>query len=135
MAVAAATPVVAASPFIDRANHEWERAIRTRDADALSRPYAEYAVFVLPDGRAVKGRQAIHDFYAARSATASAPVDARVYSAGRVAGGPDDVYEWGEAWTTIRSPDGALTRRGGRYLTVWHRGSGGHWSIIRNLAF
>ena len=54
----------AASPFIAKANKEWEAAIQTGDADALSRPYHEDGVFVGPDGNAVRGRAAIRAMYA-----------------------------------------------------------------------
>ena len=58
----------AASPFIVKANKEWEVAIQTGDADALSRPYHEDGVFVGPDGNAVRGRSAIRAMYAGRAA-------------------------------------------------------------------
>lgn len=129
-------PVSAAGPAIDEANAEWARAIRTGDADALSRPYAEDAVFVLPDGDTVRGHAAIRAMYAGRRLPAGvAVVDAGIESAGRVAADADDVYEWGSAWTLVRGPDGRTTRRGGRFVTVWHRQADGGWRIVRNLAF
>src|SRR6185312_12305560 len=68
-AVESSTSVLgAASPFIDRANKEWEAAIQMGDADALSRPYSEDAVFIGPDANPVRGRAAIRAMYAARAA-------------------------------------------------------------------
>jgi len=58
-----------AAPFIAKANKEWEAAIQTGDADALSRPYHEDGVFVGPDGNAVRGRAAIRAMYAGRAAS------------------------------------------------------------------
>jgi uncharacterized protein (TIGR02246 family) len=123
-----------ASPFIARANKEWEAAIQTGDADALSRPYREDGVFVGPDGNAVRGRAAIRAMYAARAASKARIVDATIQSEGRVAAGPDEVYEWGSGWVFIQSADGTRAKRGGRYLTVWHRQPDGTWVITRNLA-
>jgi uncharacterized protein (TIGR02246 family) len=119
----------------DRANKEWETAIRTGDADALSRPYRDDAVFILPDASAVRGRAAIRAMYAARPAGQTRIVGATIQSDGRVAAGPDDIYEWGSGWLFIESADGTRSKRGGRYLTVWHRQPDGTWMIIRNLAF
>jgi len=123
-----------ASPFIAKANKEWEAAIQTGDADALSRPYHEDGVFVGPDGIAVRGRAAIRAMYAGRAASKARIVGATIQSEGRVAAGPDEVYEWGSGWMSIQSADGTRAKRGGRYLTVWHRQLDGTWVITRNLA-
>jgi len=123
-----------ASPFIAKANKEWEAAIQTGDADALSRPYHEDGVFVGPDGNAVRGRAAIRAMYAGRAAPKARIVAATIQSEGRVAAGPDEVYEWGSGWMDIQSADGTRAKRGGRYLTVWHRQPDGTWAITRNLA-
>jgi uncharacterized protein (TIGR02246 family) len=124
----------AASPFIAKANKEWEGAIQTGDADALSRPYHEDGVFVGPDGNAVRGRAAIRAMYVGRAASKARIVAATIQSEGRVAAGPDEVYEWGSGWMVIQSADGTRAKRGGRYLTVWHRQPDGTWVITRNLA-
>ena len=131
----AADPVVAsASPDIDRANAEWSSAIRAGDAATMAAPYAEDGLFVLPDGKVVTGRKAVEALYTASLSRPLRIVEAGGESAGRVASDADDVYEWGEAWLRVRAADGTLARRGGRYLTVWHR-YGGHWMITRNIAF
>lgn len=124
----------AASPFIAKANKEWEAAIQTGDADALSRPYHEDGVFVGPDGNAVRGRAAIRAMYAGRAASKARIVAATIQSEGRVAAGPDEVYEWGSGWMVVQAADGTRAKRGGRYLTVWHRQPDGTWAITRNLA-
>jgi uncharacterized protein (TIGR02246 family) len=124
----------AASPFIAKANKEWEAAIQTGDADALSRPYHEDGIFVGPDGNAVRGRAAIRAMYAGRAASKTRIVAATIHSEGRVAAASDEVYEWGQGWMSVQSADGTRTKRGGRYLTVWHRQVDGTWVITRNLA-
>ena len=123
-----------ASPFIAKANKEWEAAIQTGDPDALSRPYHEDGVFVGPDGNAVRGRAAIRAMYAGRAASKTRIVAATIQSEGRVAAGADEVYEWGSGWMFTQSADGTRAKRGGRYLTVWHRQPDGTWVITRNLA-
>jgi uncharacterized protein (TIGR02246 family) len=130
-----ASVIRAASPFIDRANKEWETAIRTGDADALSRPYRDDAIFIGPDANPVRGRAAIRAMYAARAVGKKRIVAATIQSDGRIAAGQDDVYEWGSGWVSVESADGTRSKAGGRYLTVWHRQSDGTWVIIRNLAF
>jgi len=134
-APAGADPVVAsAAPDIDRANAEWATAIRSGDAATMAAPYAEDGLFIGPDGKVVRGRKGVEALYAASLTTRPNIVDATVESAGRVAADHDDVYEWGAAWLQLRAADGKLVRRGGRYLTVWHRYPG-HWMITRNIAF
>lgn len=123
-----------ASPYIAKANKEWETAIQTGDANALSRPYHEDGIFVGPDGNAVRGRAAIRAMYAGRAASKTRIVAATIQSEGRVAAGSDEVYEWGQGWMSVQSADGTRTKRGGRYLTVWHRQPDGTWVISRNLA-
>ena len=68
-AAAASNAIDDASPFIAKANKEWEAAIQTGDADALSRPYHEDGVFVGLDGNAVRGRAVIRVMYAGRTAS------------------------------------------------------------------
>ncbi|MFL6605575.1 MAG: YybH family protein [Steroidobacteraceae bacterium] len=129
-----ASVIGTASPFIERANREWEVAIQTGDADTLSRPYREDGVFIGPDGTPVRGRAAIRAMYAARAAAKRRIVAAAIQSEGRIAAGPDDVYEWGSGWVFVQSAEGARSKAGGRYLTVWHRQPDGVWVITRNLA-
>src|ERR1044071_5430602 len=96
----------AASPFIAKANKEWEAAIQTGDADALSRPYHEDGVFVGPDGNAVRGRAAIRAMYAGRATSKTRIVAATIQSEGRVGASADEVYEWGQGWMSVQSADG-----------------------------
>ena len=132
-AAAAPNPLVEAAPFIDRANAEWGAAIVAGDADAIVAPYAEEGVFILPDGEAVEGKAAIRQMYAARPKRAQI-VEAAATSDGRVAAGPDDVYEWGSASATVKTDTGTVHRNLGRFLTVWHREKT-RWVITRNIAF
>jgi len=82
----------------------------------------------------VRGRAAIRAMYAGRAASKARIVGATIQSEGRVAAGPDEVYEWGSGWMSTQSADGTRAKRGGRYLTVWHRQLDGTWVITRNLA-
>lgn len=122
----------AAAPFIEKANSEWARAIVSGDPKSLSAPYSANAVFIAPDGTAIRGKTGVKTMYARRPAEMKV-IRATIRSDGRAAVDPDDVYEWGSAQMTVK-------RRGkesyvvGRYFTVWHR-SGKEWSITRNLAF
>jgi uncharacterized protein (TIGR02246 family) len=126
-------PLVEAAPFIDKANAEWGSAIVAGDVDRIVAPYADDGVFVLPDGKVVSGKPAIRQMYAARPKNGQI-VSASATSDGRVAAGPDAVYEWGSASATVKTDSGTSTRTLGRFLTVWHR-QGARWLIIRNLAF
>lgn len=121
-----------ASPFIDKANSEWDHAIVTGDSKALSAPYAANAVFIAPDGTAIHGKGGVRTMYARRPARTKV-LRATIHSDGRTAVDPDDVYEWGTARMSVRR-GGHQHQILGRYLTVWHR-SGKRWLITRNIAF
>jgi|KBSSwiStaDraftv2_1062776.scaffolds.fasta_scaffold1285124_2 ketosteroid isomerase-like protein len=130
---APANPLVEAGPFIDRANADWGKAIVAGHVEAIVEPYSDDGVFILPDGKAVLGKPAIRQMYSGRPKRAQI-LEASATSDGRVAAGPDDVYEWGSASATLKTDKGAEHRNLGRFLTVWHR-QGDKWVIIRNLAF
>ena len=125
--------VAEAMPFIQRANSEWSRAMKSGDADAIAEPYAIDAVFVTVDGNGIRGRSAIRDFYRTRFSAKAPIVLATIERRGAVAGDRDLVYEWGVGTVTTRSAGGTLVARGGPYLTVWKRQEGGRWEIIRNI--
>ena len=82
-----------AAPFINKANGEWEHAIVTGDAAALSAPYAKDGVFITPDGTAIHGKAGVKTMYARRPAGVKV-LRASIHSDGRAAADPEDVYEW-----------------------------------------
>ncbi|MBW8816112.1 MAG: SgcJ/EcaC family oxidoreductase [Caulobacterales bacterium] len=139
-AVAAVEPGCAAlkaqaAPAIAEANADWFRAMKAGDAEALAAAYAEDGVFVGPDGAPVRGRAAVRDLYAARTAKGGPELlSGRIESLGRTCGGQGLVYEWGRGSLTLRTADGRVAQRGGPYLTVWKR-LDGRWRIVRNMAF
>lgn len=121
-----------AAPFIEKANSEWARAIVSGDPKALSAPYSVNAVFIAPDGTAIRGKTGVRTMYARRPAGTKV-LHATIRSDGRAAVDPDDVYEWGSAQMTVKR-NGKENYVAGRYFTVWHR-SGKEWLITRNIAF
>ena|SRR5690242_6553389 len=124
--------LASASPFIDKANSDWSRAIVTGDADVLSAPYAASATFIEPDGTAIHSKAGVRTMYRRRPSGVKV-LHAAIRSDGRAAADPDDVYEWGSAQMTVQQK-GKQRFIVGRYLTVWHR-SGKRWLITRNIAF
>lgn len=132
-AAAAPNPIAEAAPFIDKANSEWGKAIAVGDVETIVAPYADDGVFILPDGKSVEGKAAIRQMYSARPKRTQI-ISASATSDGRVAAGPDDVYEWGSASAMLKTDKGVEQRTLGRFLTVWHR-QGDKWVISRNLAF
>lgn len=121
-----------AAPFIEKANSQWARAIVSGDPKALSAPYSEDAVFIAPDGTAIRGKAGVRTMYARRP-PGTKVLHATIRSDGRAAVDPDDVYEWGSAQMTVKL-SGKESYVVGRYFTVWHR-KGKAWLITRNIAF
>ena len=135
--LAAATPwkeqaLLSAAPFIEKANSEWARAIVRGDPKALSAPYSANAVFIAPDGTAIRGKTGVRTMYSRRP-TGTKVLRASIRSDGRAAVDSDDVYEWGSAQMTVKR-NGKESYVVGRYFTVWHR-TGKEWLITRNIAF
>jgi ketosteroid isomerase-like protein len=124
--------LASAAPYIDKANSEWEGAIVTGNAAVLSAPYAKDAVFIAPDGTAIRGKAGVKTMYSRRPSGVKV-LRASIHSDGRAAADPDDVYEWGSARMTVLRK-GKQRMVVGRYLTVWHR-SGKQWLISHNIAF
>jgi uncharacterized protein (TIGR02246 family) len=117
---------------IQAANDAWLPAMKRQDANAIVDAYDEDAVFVMPDGRSVKGRAAIADLMTQRFAAARV-VDGSIEQDGLTRAG-DLIYEWGHADMVVQRGATGSVHTSGRYLTVWRRGADGHWHIIRNLS-
>jgi ketosteroid isomerase-like protein len=124
--------LASAAPYIDKANADWSRAIVSRNLDVLSAPYAKNAVFVGPDGTAIRGKAGIRTMYARRPSSVHV-LKASIRSDGRTAPDAYNVYEWGTAKLTVKR-GGRIIQRSARYLTVWHH-AGRRWVITRNIAF
>ncbi|HET8749150.1 MAG TPA: nuclear transport factor 2 family protein [Sphingomicrobium sp.] len=124
--------LASAAPFIDKANADWSRAIVAGNARVLSEAYAKNAVFVGPDGTAIRGKAGIRTMYARRPSTVHV-LNASIRSDGRTAPDAYNVYEWGTAKLTVKRGK-RIIQRSARYLTVWHH-AGARWVITRNIAF
>lgn len=128
---ASADSVADASPTIDRLNADWVSAVRVHDLKRLMMPYGPDCIYIKGDGSAVKGQQAIREMLAANH---SKIVDSGIDSKGRTAATPDDVYEWGTAYTVVETAPGQTKKGEGRYISIWHRYPGNHWLLIRNFS-
>lgn len=124
--------LASARPTIAAANAGWLGAMKREDAATIVAPYADSALFILPNGDVYRGRAAIEQLMRDR------------FARGKVVGGwlkqdgltvqGASIYEWGHAETEVVR-DGKMSRVTGRYLTVWSRGPDGRWHIARNLTF
>lgn len=130
------TVVVAGTPdaletTVRKANAEWAEAMKSGDATVIAAPYADDAVFVLPDGKILLGRVAIEALYRDGFAKGGLASDTKIDSKSLVRDG-DFAYESGSADVTVMRQGKPVTR-GGRYVTVWQAQADGTWKIVRNL--
>lgn len=131
-ASAVATPPDAAlRQAVARANAEWATAMKTGDAAVIAAPYTDDAVFVLVDGRCVRGRAAIEAMYRDGFAKAGPASTTRIASK-RLDRDGDLAVESGDADVGVLR-DGKPVVQHGRYLTVWQAQADGQWKIVRNL--
>ena len=132
-----AADAVAANPDADllgtvrKANAEWAEAMKTGDAAVIVAPYAEGAVFVLPDGTTLHGRTEIEKLYRDGFAKAGPVATTDIESRSVVRDG-DLAYESGFAEVGA-AKDGRTVSRGSRYVTVWQKQADGAWKILRNV--
>jgi len=135
LAAAAGRAASSGDPRLDRAiekaNREWEVAMKSGDAKTIATPYLDDAVFVALDGACTRGRAAIEKMYGDRFDRNGKALSTRIERRGLVRDG-DFAYESG--YGEVTSPGaGKPIARGGRYLTVWARQPDGDWKILRNV--
>jgi uncharacterized protein (TIGR02246 family) len=138
VAAIAATPeaeLASARPVILAVNADWVPAMKAHDARRVAAPYADDAVFVVPDGQVLRGRAAIETATEARFKPGREVVSGGLQQDGLTFGGAGLIYEWGHGGLTVRDADGQTHSTSGPYLTVWKRDAAGQWRIVRNLAF
>jgi uncharacterized protein (TIGR02246 family) len=116
---------------IQKANSEFLTAVKTGDAVTIAAPYADNAVFVLPDGTCIQGRAGIEKMYRTRFEQSGPPNSTKLDSKNVMLDG-DVAYESGNAEVTVMKEDKPVTRTS-RYLTIWQRAADGEWKIVRNI--
>ena len=116
---------------IEKANSEFEAAVKTGDAVTIGAPYTERAVFVGIDGACTQGRTEIEKMYRVRFERAGFASSAKINSKRLVIDG-DLAYESGYG-EVGHVKDGKVSINGGRFLTVWQRQADGEWKILRNV--
>ncbi|HYJ46195.1 MAG TPA: SgcJ/EcaC family oxidoreductase [Pyrinomonadaceae bacterium] len=116
---------------VRKANAEWATAVKSGDAATIAAPYADGALFILADGKCIRGRAEIEKMYREGFERGGVATSARIDSKKLVVDG-DLAYESGYG-EIGRSKEGKVSTSGGRYLTVWQRTADGEWKIIRNI--
>src|SRR5947207_5551674 len=115
------------------ANADWIPALKKHDADTVAAPYGEDGVFVTATGDVFKGRAAVAQLMRTRFARMGTIVSGSIVQDGLTRQG-GLIYEWGHADLELTTNGGTAQHSRGRYLTVWHQGTGGAWQIVRNLS-
>jgi len=129
--------LASARPDIEAANAAWLPGLRTRNAALIAAAYADSGLFIAADGAVTRGRAAVAQLYAARFPRLRAIRAGGVVEDGLTVISASCVVEWGHAWLEQdpATGTGPPVRTRGTYLTVWNRGTDGHWRITRNLTF
>lgn len=138
LGAAAATPeqdLASARPEIDKANADWVPALQAGDVQKAAEPFADDAMFILGSGKTYTGRAAIEDFLKQRMTPGTKITGGSIQQDGIQVIRDGLIYEWGHGGTTKVDAQGKSQTSSGLYLTVWQRGTSGHWQIIRNLNF
>jgi uncharacterized protein (TIGR02246 family) len=112
----------------DQLRDEWVAAANRDDVAAVAGMYAEDAVFILPDGRALSGRAAIQEALPDYFAMASG----LVVTEQTFAQSGDVIYVTGEFNETLTMPDKKTASNRGRYLVVTQKTPDGRLQIVRH---
>jgi ketosteroid isomerase-like protein len=118
---------------ISTANAAWLPAMKREDAEPIAAPYANRAVFVLPNGAAIHGRPAITTSIRQGFVRTGTVVGGALVQDGLTAAG-DLLYEWGHAHLELSPAPGRRRHATGRYLNVWKKSPEGAWRVIRGLS-
>jgi ketosteroid isomerase-like protein/uncharacterized membrane protein YagU involved in acid resistance len=125
------TTIASAKEAIEVANSSWLPQMQRGDAAGVAAAYADDGVLLLANGTALRGRAAITARYRTELTQLGRVVDGGLVQEGvAVSGGL--IYEWGHGWLAFQK-EGTRQVSSGPYFTVWRRGPGGSWRIIRNL--
>ena len=123
---ASAPPLMASNP--DSAQACWQPAFEAGDADAVAQCYAPDAVFWLPGGAMMQGRDAIRAGYADFFAGASIK-RMQLTELGKISHGKE-AASWGTfSLVYVSKKDGKETTELGRYTDVSRR-IGGRWQYL-----
>jgi uncharacterized protein (TIGR02246 family) len=116
---------------IEKANSEFEVAIKSGDTATIVAPYMNDGIFIGFDGTCTKGKTEIEKMYRARVERIGLASSAKIISKQLVVDG-DLAYESGYGEISYVK-EGKTSTGGGRFLTVWQRQSDGEWKILRNV--
>ena len=139
LAFAGLTPIIAlpanADPrllaAVKKANGDFEIAMTRSDTATIAEPYTADAVFVSPDGTAIRGRAAIEQLYRDRFAKTGPALETRIVSEELMLDG-DFAYERGRGSITRRVREERVTDWA-RFLTVWQSQPDVALKIFRNV--
>ena len=116
---------------IEKANSEFEVAIKSGATATIGAPYMEDGVFLGFDGTCTRGRAEIENMYRARFERVGFASSAKIISKELVVDG-DLAYESGYGEISYVK-EGKTSTSGGRFLTIWQRQTDGNWKILRNV--
>jgi len=112
---------------VRKANQAWVEAERAHDLDGIMPYIAENAVFQPPAAKAVRGREAVREFYKEFLKLPFSEFDATPDEI-LVADSGDLAMDIGHLRFVFET-DGGQVRSQGKYLAVWQK-AGGEWKCI-----
>lgn len=111
---------------IRQAAQDWAKYWNTRQLDPLTALYAADAVVMPPHHEAVRGRQAIREFF---QGVLNSGVTDIVHEATLVKVSGNQGYVLGRFSLLVPQKDGGPKQDRGKFLLIWERQPGGGWRI------
>jgi uncharacterized protein (TIGR02246 family) len=117
---------------VERAATAFHQALRTNDTDAFMSYVADDVVLMPPGEAAVRGKAALHAWYASflsQYRTSSLTLSGREVFVGEGFAVEMGTFEWG----LTPAAGGAPVLDRGNYMQVWKRRSDGNWRFEREI--
>jgi ketosteroid isomerase-like protein len=128
---ASATDPTAVRHFIDSAQTRFIAALTKADVAALSSFYADDAVVLVPNAKAMHGRAEIDKGNADMLGTMSV-TSLKLSTTDIITTGPYTI-ETGTYEQTLQPKTGKAIHDVGKYVVVWKQQAGGGWKIVREI--
>ncbi len=116
---------------IDNAYRDWVDATNAKDLNLWASFLAPDPLFLPPNHPALRGEQAIRDFYARSFADDRFSLNCRQERV-EVADAQDMAWSTGSCEATFTGPDGDVARGSSKWAKVWVRLSNGDWKCALN---
>ncbi len=124
--------VEAEKAAIQRTYEEWKEAVEAKDIDRWASFWTEDAIWLVPNGPTLTGKEALRDFYAQWFADADFVLSSQQTEV-KVAGTGEWAFARGTAEVTLQDPEGKRVTTYRQWVKLWEKHPDGSWKCSLNI--